>query len=108
MVSILFAYFRTTRIQIAALIYFLIAGVLTQLPLFNYLGYEFSAIVTVPAAMVSGMLTIQFLREHRVKPLTRRTWLYVVADYLVVNFLLLLVPLTVISLNAFAVKNCAY
>ncbi len=108
MVSILLAYFRTTRIQIAALIYFLLAGGLTQLPLFNYLGFEFSAIMTIPTAFISGILTIQFLREHRVKPLTRRTWLFVIADYLNINFLLLLIPVIVISLNAFVVKNCAY
>ncbi len=108
MTSVLAAYFKTTRVQIAALLYFLIAGVLTQVPLFNYLGYEFSAVMTVPAALISGMLTLLFVREHRAKPLTRRTWMYVIIDYIHVNFLLLLIPLIVITLNAFAVKNCAY
>ncbi|MFZ4621077.1 MAG: hypothetical protein ACOYNS_10995 [Bacteroidota bacterium] len=108
MLSVLSAYLRTSRIQIAALIYFLIAGGLTQVPLFNYLGYEFSAAMAIPAAFISGILTIKFMREHRVKPLTRRTWLFVLSDYLLVNTLLLLIPLGVITLNAFAVKNCAY
>ena len=70
MISILGAYFRTPRIQIAALIYFIVAGALTQVPLFNYLGYEFSAVMTVPAAVISGLLTLSFLKEHRMKPLT--------------------------------------
>ncbi|MEW5798377.1 MAG: hypothetical protein AB1728_05170 [Bacteroidota bacterium] len=108
MTSVLAAYFKTTRVQIAALLYFLIAGALTQVPLFNYLGYEFSAVMTIPTALISGMLTLLFVREHRVKPLTRRTWMYVIIDYIHVNFLLLLIPLIVITLNAFAVKNCAY
>lgn len=108
MTSVLAAYFRTTRVQIAALLYFLIAGGLTQVPLFNYLGYEFSAAMTIPVALISGMLTLLFLKEHRAKPLTRRTWLYVIIDYIHVNFLLLLIPLIVITLNAFAVKNCNY
>jgi hypothetical protein len=108
MVSVLLAYFTTARVQIAALIYFLVAGILTQIPLFNYLGYEFSALMTVPAALISGILTIQFLREHREKPLTRRTWLYVIIDYISINSLLLLIPLLLILLNAFAVKNCAF
>jgi tetratricopeptide (TPR) repeat protein len=102
------AYFRTTRVRIAALLYFLIAGMLTQIPLFNYLGYEFSAVMTIPAALISGIITIRFLREHRTKPLTKRTWLYVIIDYLLVNFLLLLIPLIVIMLNAMVVKNCAF
>ena len=106
MTSVLLAYFRTLRVQIAALLYFLIAGALTQVPLFNYLGYEFSALMTIPAALISGIITIQFLREHRTKPLTRRTWLAVTVDYLHVNFLLLLIPLMIMLLNALNVKNC--
>ena len=108
MVSIIVAYFKTTRVQIAALLYFLFAGALTRVPLFNYLGYEFSALFTIPVSIVSGILTIKFLNEHRVKPLTRRTWFYVITDYLQINFLLLLTPLVVITLNALVVKNCAY
>ncbi len=108
MTSIIGAYFRTQRVQTAAILYFLLAGLLTQVPLFNYLGFEFSAVMTIPAALISGILTIKFLREHKQKPLTGRTWLFVVIDYLHVNFLLLLIPLIVITLNAFAVKNCAY
>lgn len=108
MTSVLAAYFRTTRVQIAALLYFLTAGLLTQIPLFNYLGYEFSAVMTIPAALISGIITLQFLKEHRTVPLTKRTWLFVIIDYFHVNFLLLLIPLIVITLNAFVVKNCAY
>lgn len=101
------AYFRTTRIRIASLLYFVIAGVLTQIPLFNYLGYEFSAVLTIPTALISGIITIKFLREHKTKPLTKRTWLFVIGDYLLVNILMLLIPLIVIVMNAFTVKNCA-
>lgn len=108
MISIIGAYFRTPRIQIAALLYFIIAGALTQAPLFNYLGYEFSAAMTVPAALISGILTVSFFTEHRMKPLTRRTWLFIIIDYLHVNFLLLLIPLAVMAANALAVKNCAF
>ncbi len=108
MISIIGAYFRTPRIQIAALLYFIVAGALTQVPLFNYLGYEFSAVMTIPAAIISGLLTLSFLKEHRMKPLTKRTWMYVIIDYLHVNFLLLLIPLAVMAANAAVVKNCAF
>jgi tetratricopeptide (TPR) repeat protein len=108
MASIIGSYFRIPRVQIAALLYFIIAGALTQVPLFNYLGYEFSAVMTVPAALISGLLTILFLGEHRRKPLTQRTWLFVIVDYIHVNFLLLLIPLAVMAANAMVVKNCAF
>jgi hypothetical protein len=108
MIGVLTAYLKTTRVQTAAALYFLISGSLTQLPLFNYLGYEFSAVMTIPAALISGTLAILWLRDHRASPLTRRTWLSVFGDYLLVNALLLLIPLIVITLNAVAVKNCAY
>jgi hypothetical protein len=106
--SILGAYFRTARVQVAALIYFLFAAVLSQVPLFNYLGYEFAAILTIPVSLISGIITIQFLREHQAKPLTVRTWLFVVIDYLSINLILLLIPFIIMSVNALAVKNCAY
>ncbi|MDD8017545.1 MAG: hypothetical protein PHP42_04170 [Bacteroidota bacterium] len=108
MISVLWAYFKTSRVHVAALLYFLCAGALTQVPLFNYLGYEFSALFTIPTAFISGFLTIAFVREHMLKPLTRRTWLYILGDYFSVNFILLLIPLGVISLNAIVVKNCNY
>jgi tetratricopeptide (TPR) repeat protein len=108
MIGVLTAYFKTTRVRSAAALYFLISGLLTQVPLFNYLGYEFSAVLTIPTAFISGILSILWMRDHRAAPLTRRTWLSVIGDYLLVNAILLVIPFTVISLNAFAVKNCAY
>lgn len=106
--SVLWAYCRSSRVHIAGLLYFLIAGVLTQIPLLNYLGFEFSAFMTIPAALITGIMTLKFFDEHRIKPITKRTWLYIMGDYLLINFLLLLIPLGIISLNALVVKNCAY
>ena len=108
MLSILSAYFRTGRVRTAALLYFLLAGVLTRVPLFNYLGYEFSAIMTIPAALLSGIVTLRSFAEHRSRPLTRRTWSLVAVDYLLVNAILLLIPLGVMALNGVVVKNCAW
>ncbi|MFA6437782.1 MAG: hypothetical protein WCX28_00610 [Bacteriovoracaceae bacterium] len=108
MIGVLSAYLKTSRVQIAAALLFLLSGAMTQVPLFNYLGYEFSALMTIPASVISGTLTILWLRDHREAPLTRRTWLFVIGDYLLVNFFLLLIPFLVISFNAFSVKNCAF
>ena len=106
--KILLAYFRLPSVRTSALVYFLIAGVLTRVPLFDYLGYEFSAVMTIPAALISGLLTISFITVHMFQPLSRRKFLLVITHYVIVNATLLLVPLAVISLNAFAVKNCSY
>jgi tetratricopeptide (TPR) repeat protein len=105
---ILLAYFRLHSVRVAGLIYFLLAGVLTQIPLFNYVGYEFSAAMTIPTAVVSGLLTISFIRIHIHQPISRRMFLLVLAHYFVVNLVLLIIPLAVMSANAFAVKNCSF
>ena len=106
--KLLLSYFRLRSVQTAALLYFLIAGGLTQVPLFNYVGYEFSAVMTIPAAFISGLLTVSFIRRHIHQPLSRRKYLLVLAHYGIVNFVLLFIPLAVMSANAFAVKNCSF
>jgi hypothetical protein len=102
------AYFRLPAVQIAGLLYFLIAGALTQIPLFNYLGYEFSALMTIPAAFCAGMVTITVAREHLTKPLSPQTWMFITSDYLFINGLLLAIPFVVMSANALVVKNCSF
>ena len=106
--KILLAYFRLHSVRTAALLYFLIAGALTQVPLFNYVGYEFSAVMTIPAAIISGLLTIGFLSIHVHQAISRRKFLLVLAHYFIVNGVLLLIPLAVMSANAIAVKNCSF
>jgi len=102
------AYFRLHSVQTGALVYFLIAGALTQVPLFNYLGYEFSALLTIPTALISGLLTIGFVRVDALLPISRSKYLRVLGAYFTVNALLLLIPLAVISANALVVKNCSF
>ena len=106
--KILLAYFRLHSVRTAALLYFLIAGALTQVPLFNYVGYEFSAALTIPAAIISGLLAIGFIRIHVHQPISRKKFLTVLAHYFIVNGVLLLIPLAVMSANAVAVKNCSF
>ncbi len=106
--KILLAYFRLHSVRTAALLYFLIAGALTQVPLFNYVGYEFSAVMTIPASFISGLLTIGFIRIHVHQAVSRRKFILVLAHYFTINGVLLLIPLAVMSANAFAVKNCSF
>ena len=102
------SYFRLHPVQTGALVYFLFAGGLTQVPLFNYLGYEFSALLTIPAALISGLLTIGFVRVDAHLPVSRSKFLRVLLNYFAVNAILLLIPLAVISANALIVKNCSF
>ena len=106
--KLLLSYFRLRAVQTAALVYFLIAWGLTQVPLFNYLGYEFSAVMTIPAALISALLTVGFIRRHIHQPISRRKYLVVLTHYGIVNFALLLIPLAVITANALVVKNCSF
>ena len=113
MIAILVAYSRFYPVRIGAILYFLAAGFLIlaaglfQIPLFNYLGYEFSAVMTLPAAFISGFLTISLFRLHRQFELTRELWMSAFFSYFVVNAILLLIPMAVMMLNAIAVKNCS-
>ncbi|MCX6137173.1 MAG: hypothetical protein NTV54_06740 [Ignavibacteriales bacterium] len=107
MLAILIAYSRLPSVRTAAIIYFLAAGVLTQVPLFNYLGYEFSAAMTLPAAFIGGFLAIELFRLHRRFELSRKIWMSGFFSYVVVNAALLLIPMAVMMVNAFAVKNCS-
>ncbi|NUN69547.1 MAG: hypothetical protein HUU02_07530 [Bacteroidetes bacterium] len=108
MTGVVAAYLRTPRVKAAGTIYLLLAAVLSQTPLFNYLGYEFSAAMTVPAAFIAGYLTLHWLSRHRTIPMTGRQWLQVTGVYCTVNGLLLLIPFGIIALNAIVVKNCSF
>jgi len=95
----------------AALLYGCIAIVCTRIPLLNYLGYEFSALLALIAGVVAGFLTIRPVREALgggpgdvpVPRLTARA----VGASAAVNLLLLAVPLVILSGNALFVRNCS-
>ena len=47
---------------IPSILYFLVSLVCTQIPLFNYLGFEFSFVIGVVASLVAGISTISLTR----------------------------------------------
>ncbi|HMK39024.1 MAG TPA: hypothetical protein VK569_06760, partial [Bacteroidota bacterium] len=94
----------------AALLYGCVALLCTRIPLLNYLGYEFSALLALIAGLVAGLLTVRPVREASrggadapVPPLTARA----VGSSAAVNLLLLALPLAIISGNALFVRNCS-
>ncbi len=97
-----------SRAFFPAALYLIISLVFTQLPLLNYLGYEFSAAIALIASFVSGFLTIKFTRLQSNPSSTITN--HPIRDFLralILNLSLLIIPLAVILANAFFVKNCS-
>jgi tetratricopeptide (TPR) repeat protein len=103
--------FHPTRtVWIVALLYAIFSIVLSRIPLFNYLGYEFSAATGIVGGVLSGILTINLFRKSFVgkASLLKSDLLSFIRFDLLINLALLLIPLILISLNAFFVKNCSF
>jgi tetratricopeptide (TPR) repeat protein len=103
--------FHPTRtVWIVALLYAIFSIVLSRIPLFNYLGYEFSAATGIAGGLLSGILTIDLFRQSFVGKATllKSDLLSFFRFDLLINLVLLLIPLILISLNAFFVKNCSF
>ncbi len=103
MIRELFSY----RSQVTAFLVLSTVSLLaTQIPLFNYLGYEFSALIALVWSLVAGLLTISLWVRDLGHDNRRQT------TFLVRSITLCLVPLVipvvVISINALFVKNCSF
>ena len=100
---------RTRPTRLAALVYLISALTLSRVPLFNYLGCEFSAAIGVVAGLLAGLLTISFFRRS-ISPgaLSKSEFTSLTSRSFVINALLLLLPLAIISINALFVKNCSF
>lgn len=99
-------------VRLAALVYLTAALLCTQLPLLNYLGYEFSVVIALLATFIAGFSTIKSIKHllhekpHDQSPISG--FFSAFKHSLSINLLLLLIPLAIISLNAFFVKNCSW
>jgi tetratricopeptide (TPR) repeat protein len=100
---------RTKSVWITAAVYAVAAVVCSRIPLFNYLGYEFSAGIGILGGLCSGILTIRLFRREFAgqQNISRRDLISFVLSAFLLNLVLLLIPLILISLNAFFVKNCS-
>jgi tetratricopeptide (TPR) repeat protein len=95
------------RSHAAALLVLLAVSLLaTQVPLFNYLGYEFSALIALAWSLSAGLLTISLWNKDARRDDRGQS------SFLVRSITLCLVPLAipviVISANAVFVKNCSF
>lgn len=90
-----------------------VSCVLTTVPLFNILGYEFCAIVTLYISFAAAHVAITEIQVLKKKPeLLSGSPKRVVFDCLIralyATAILLIVPLVIILLNSLRVKNCNY
>lgn len=103
---------RTRSAAVAAMLYLAIALVCTQVPLLNYLGYEFSVVTALAGSLIGGMLTIGGVRNvygpGKAAVADHREVLDRFRSVLLLNILLLGVPCAVMSGNALFVKNCSF
>jgi tetratricopeptide (TPR) repeat protein len=96
--------------SIVVVLLFVISIILTRIPLFNYLGYEFSTVIALILPWTSGLLTISALKKAypRNARIDLRKFFDTYNQAFYRSIFLLLVPFVIISLNAFFVKNCSY
>jgi tetratricopeptide (TPR) repeat protein len=105
------------RTLVPLTLYLIVSIACTQLPLLNYLGYEFSAVIALLASFIAGFTTIidmrallqrtdsnEALQHSSVRsPSDITPTLHALRK----NLLLLILPLGAMLVNAFFVKNCS-
>ena len=89
----------------------MLALILANVPLFNLLGYEFSAVMALSIAFAGALIAITVLQQMKRDPgatigspaqrVMRCFW-----QALAANVVILMAPLGIILLNAFRVQNC--
>jgi tetratricopeptide (TPR) repeat protein len=95
------------RSHAAALLVLLAVSLLaTRIPLFNYLGYEFSALIALFWSLIAGFLTISLWNKETGRD-DRGQFSFFVRS-LALSLLPLVIPVVVISINALFVKNCSF
>ena len=101
---------RTRSVWVTAAAYVAVTVILSRIPLFDYLGYEFSAVIGIFGGLFSGLLTIGLFRRKFAgqQTVSKSDLTSFVFFALLLNLALLLIPLILISLNAFFVKNCSF
>ncbi|MBI1804992.1 MAG: hypothetical protein HYR77_11065 [Ignavibacteria bacterium] len=101
----------TKPFLVAAVIALVCSVLIVQLPLLNYLGFEFSIAIALLIPWVAGAMTIKRIRSRvpdssaRIDPPVFRN---AVGESLVQSLGILLIPFTVVTLNALIVRNCSY
>jgi len=94
--------FSQPRFRTLLLILTLLSLVCTQIPLLNYLGFEFSALISLAGSFSAGLLAL-IVTSHARESVYKHFALSAVS-----GLLLLVPPLVIISVNALFVRNCSF
>ncbi|MEX1137935.1 MAG: hypothetical protein WEF53_01155 [Bacteroidota bacterium] len=90
------------RFRTLLIILTLLSLVCTQIPLLNYLGFEFSVLMSIAGGYCAGLLTLALV-SHANGNTYKQFMLSAGA-----GLLMLVPPLVVISVNAFFIRNCSF
>lgn len=102
------AVLRPRPIRWGAAVYLAVTAVCTQVPLVNYLGYEFSFTIAIVATAVAGWTSIVLIgATYRMPGSEYRGTMGAFRNAMAANLLLLLIPFLLMIVNAAIVKNCS-
>lgn len=94
-----------SRSYLVLLLFLLIYSIIcTQIPLFNYLGFEFSALSGIVVSFLAGFYLLHIRKKSQVVDSLIPFFLKLCAALLIA----LVIPISILSLNAIWVKNCSY
>jgi hypothetical protein len=93
---------------IIILFYLIFSITMANIPLFNYLGYEFSFITALITYLTAGIITI-ILHKNKSDQIQEGEpeFILTIKKSIKLNLKLLLIPFFVISINGFFVRNCS-
>lgn len=102
---------RSRDFAVIGLLYAVISILSAQIPLLNYLGYEFSALLGLVGSVVSAIFTIHIVRPvYLDEPARDGIASRVFAGFkkvAVANVIALAIPLVIMLTNSLFVKNCS-
>lgn len=96
---------QTRTFKIFALILILFAIICTRVPLFNYLGFEFSSLTVLLAGYISGILTLALWKQTNPE-CKSDVWRFIGRNA-TASSVLLAIPFIISLANALFVKNCS-
>jgi hypothetical protein len=105
------ALLRSRAAVIAGMAYLVVALICTQVPLFNYLGFESSFVTALAGSLIASALTVSLLRpSYRASdPVVRPFPVFRFSGTTItLQLVLLALPLAVFSGNALFVPNCDF
>lgn len=101
------AFFRSRGFAVLALMEAAVSLLCTQVPLLNYLGYEFSALMGLVGSILAVFLTVGTVKPVYHSGAGAGDVRLSFRQTLMMNAVVLIIPLVIMLTNALFVKNCS-